>query len=75
MKSRSIWFILGNGNKAPFYSKTIKAIIRVKVVTVASLYEVATVEALTENNNDVNLVETQTARFAGLLNRHIVLRE
>lgn len=44
-------------------------------VTVASLFEVATVEVLTENNNNVNLVETQNARFARLLNCRIVLRE
>ena len=45
------------------------------MIIVASLYEVATVEVLTENNNNVNLVETQIARFAGLLNRRLVLRE
>ena len=46
-----------------------------EVIIVAFLYEVATVDVLAENNNDVNLVKTQTARFAGLLNRRLVLRE
>ena len=32
----------------------------VEVFIVASLYEVATVDVLAGNNNDVNLVETQT---------------
>ena len=46
-----------------------------EVFIVASLYEVATVDVLAGNNNDVNLVETQTVCFARLLNRRLVLRE
>ena len=62
-------------NEEPFYLKTIKAIIPVEVFIVASLYEVATVDVLAGNNNDVNLVETQTVCFARLLNRRLVFRE
>ena len=45
------------------------------MIIVTFLNAVTNVDVLTANNNNVNLVETQTARFAGLLNRHIVLRE
>ena len=61
-------------NEEPFHLKTIKPIIRVEMIIVAFLYEVATVDVLTDYVNDANLVETQTAGFARLLNR-LVLRE
>ena len=35
----------------------------------------ATVDVLTANNNDVNLVETRNVLFARLLNRRLVLTE
>ena len=34
---------------------------------------IATVDVLTANNNDVNLVETRNVLFARLLNRRLVL--
>ena len=34
---------------------------------------IATVDVLTANNNDVNLVETRNVLFAKLLNRRLVL--
>ena len=44
----------------------------VEVILVTSLDAVATVDALTANNNDVNLVDTRNVLFARLLNRRLV---
>ena len=44
----------------------------VEVIIVTSLDAVATVDILTANNNDVNLVETRNVLFARLFNHPLV---
>ena len=44
-----------------------------EVIIVTFLEEVATVDVLTANNNDVSLVKTRTVQFARLLNRRLLV--
>ena len=56
-----------------FHNKNDNGKLWVEVTIVTSLDAVATVDVLTANNNDVNLVETRNVLFARLLNRRLVL--
>ena len=58
--------------KKTFHIKDDNDKLWVEVILVTSLDAVATVYALTANNNDVNLVETRNALCARLLNRRLV---
>ena len=60
-------FTLDNRKKERFIIK-----LWVEVIIVTSLDAVATVDILTANNNDVNLVETRNVLFARLFNHRLV---
>ena len=56
-----------------FHNKNDNSKLWVEVIIVTSVDAVATVDVLTANNNDVNLVETRNVLFVRLLNRRLVL--
>ena len=56
-----------------FHNKNDNGKLWVEVIIVTSLDAVVTVDVLTANNNDVNLVETRNVLFVRLLNRRLVL--
>ena len=60
-------FTLDNRKKKGFIIK-----LWLEVIIVTSLDAVATVDILTANNNDVNLVETPNVLFARLFNSRLV---
>ena len=63
-----VWmFTLDNRKKKGFIIK-----LWLEVIIVTSLDAVATVDILTANNNDVNLVETPNVLFARLFNSRLV---
>ena len=72
-KSRSSLFILDNIKRRTFHLKDDNGKLWVEVIIVTFLEEVATVDVLTANNNDVSLVKTRTVQFARLLNRRLLV--